>query len=79
MCCAVLCCDVLVTRAEQIFDILKGVNAPGVQIHTGQAGTSLVPDKVALLHDSVAEEQVTRAILVLYSCCDRAVIVLYSC
>lgn len=42
---------------ETIFDILKGVNVPGVQIHTGQTGTTLVPDKVALVHDRVREEQ----------------------
>lgn len=41
----------------QIFNILKGVSAPGVQLHTGQTGTTMVPDKVPVEHESVAEER----------------------
>jgi hypothetical protein len=33
------------------------VNAPGTQIHTGQTGTTQIPDKVAREHDSMAEER----------------------
>ena len=49
-----LCMD---APMAQIFTILKGVNAPGVQIHTGQTGTTAVPDKVALEHESVAAQR----------------------
>lgn len=33
------------------------MSAPGVQVHTGQAGTTMVPDKVPVEHESMVEER----------------------